>query len=120
MSSAVWLNNSNSAASSLTLREERRLRVFENRVLRRVFGPKRDGLIGVWRKLHKEELRDLYSLSNNVRVVKLRRMRLSGHVARMLEGRGVHRGLVGNPRERDHWGDPDADGRTILRWIFRK
>ena len=58
---------------SLTLREERRLRVFENRVLRRVFGPKRDEVTGEWRKLHNEELRDLYSLPNIVRVVKLRR-----------------------------------------------
>ena len=55
---------------SLTLREERRLRVFENRMLRRVFGPKRDGVTGEWRKLHNEELRDLYSLPNSVRVVK--------------------------------------------------
>jgi len=60
---------------SLTLREERRLRVFENRVLMRIFGPKRDEVRGEWRKLHNEELRDLYSLSNIVRVVKSRRMR---------------------------------------------
>ena len=76
---------------SLKLREERRLRVFENRVLRRVFGPKRDEVIGEWKKLHNEELRDLYSLPNIVRVVKSRRMRWAGHVARMGEGRGVHR-----------------------------
>ena len=79
---------------SLTLLEERRLRVFENRVLRRVFGPKRDEVIWKWRKLHNEELRDLYSLPNIARVVKSRRMRWSGHVARMGEGRGVHRVLV--------------------------
>ena len=60
---------------SLTLREERRLRVFENRVLRKVFGPKRDEVIGEWRKLHKKKLRDLYSLPNIVRVLKSRRMR---------------------------------------------
>jgi len=60
---------------SLTLKEERRLRVFENRVLRRVFGPKRDEVAGKWRKLHKEELNDLYSLPNILRVVKSRRMR---------------------------------------------
>ena len=71
---------------SLTLREERRLRVFENRVLRRVFGPKRDEVTGEWRKSLNEELRDLYSLPNIVRVVKSRRMRWAGHVARM--GRG--------------------------------
>ena len=71
---------------SLTLREERRLRVFESRVLRRVFGSKRDEVTGEWRKLYNEELRDLYFLSNIVRVVKSRRMRWAGHVARM--GRG--------------------------------
>ena len=71
---------------SLTLREERRLRVFEKRVLRRIFGPKRDEVTGEWRKLHNEELSDLYSLPNIVRVVKSRRMRWAGHVARM--GRG--------------------------------
>ena len=80
---------------SLTLREERRLRVFENRVLRRVFGPKRDEVTGEWRKLHNEEFSHLYSLPNIVRVVKSRRMRWAGHVARMGEGRGVHRVLVG-------------------------
>jgi len=80
---------------SLTLREERRLRVFENRMLRRVFGPKRDEVTGEWKKLPKEEFRDLYSLPNIVRVVKSRRMRWAGHVARKGEGRGVHRVLVG-------------------------
>jgi hypothetical protein len=68
---------------SLTLREERRLRVFENRVLRTVFGPKRDGVTGEWRKIHNEELNDLYSLPSIVRVVKSRRMRWAGHVERM-------------------------------------
>jgi len=67
------------------LREERRLRVFENRVLRRVFGPKRDEVTGEWRKLRDEELRDLYSLPNIVRVVKSRRMRWARHAARMGE-----------------------------------
>ena len=70
------------------------LRVFENRVLRRVFGPKRDEVTGEWRKLRNEELNDLYSLPNIVRVVKSRRMRWTGHVARMGEDRGVHRVLV--------------------------
>jgi hypothetical protein len=80
---------------SLTLREERRLSVFENRVLRRVFGLKRDEVTGKWRKLHNDELNDLYSLPNIVRGVKSRRMRWAGHVARMGENRGVHRVLVG-------------------------
>ena len=82
---------------SLTLREERSLRVFENRVLRRVFGLKRDEVTGEWRQLHNEELSDLYSLPNIVRVVKSRRMRWAGHVARMGQERGVHRVLVGKP-----------------------
>ena len=82
---------------SLTLREERRLRVFETRVLRRVFGPKRDEVTGEWRKLHNKELNDLYSLPNIVRVVKSRRMRWAGHVACMGEDRVVHRVLVGKP-----------------------
>jgi hypothetical protein len=79
------------------LREERRLRVFENKVLRKVFGPKRDEVTGEWRRLHSEELNDLYSLPNIVRVAKSRRMRWAGHVARMGEDRGVHRLLVGMP-----------------------
>jgi len=76
---------------SLTSRELRRLRVFENRVLRRIFGPKRDEIIGEWRELHNEELSDLHSSPNTVRVIKSRRMRWVGHVARMGERRGVYR-----------------------------
>ena len=99
---------------SLTLREEHRLRVFENRVLRRIFGPKREGVTGEWRKLHNEELNDLYSSPKILRVIKSRRMRFAGHVARMVEGRGVHKVLVGKPEGRTHWGDQDVDGRIIL------
>ena len=91
---------------SLTLREERRLRVFENRVLRRVFGPKRDEVTGEWRKLHNEELSDLYSLPNIVRVVKSRIMRWAGHIARMGKGRGLHRVLVGKPEGKRPLGRP--------------
>ena len=87
----------------LTLREEHRLRVFENRVLRRIFGPKGGGVTGQWRKLHNEELNDLYCSSSIVRVIKSRRMRWAGHVARMGEGSGVHRAWWGNLRERDHF-----------------
>jgi hypothetical protein len=96
---------------SLTLREEHRLRVFENSVLRRIFGPKREE-DGSWRKLHNDELHSLYSSSNIVSVIKSRRIRWAGHVARMGEGRGVYRVLVrrsertrplGRPRRR--WED---------------
>jgi len=73
-----------------------------------------------WRELHNEELRDLYFLPYIERVVKSRRMRWAGHVARLGEGRGVHRVLVGKPEGRDHWGDTDVDGRIILRLIFGK
>ena len=76
---------------SLTLRKEHRLRVFENRVLRRIFWPKRDRVTGEWRKLHNEELNDPYCSPNIVRVIKSRRLRWAGHVARMEEGRGVHK-----------------------------
>jgi hypothetical protein len=75
---------------SLTLREEHRLRVFENRVLRRIFGPKRDEVTEKWRKLHNEELRDLYSSPSIIRIFKSRRMRWAGHVARM-EKRNAYR-----------------------------
>jgi hypothetical protein len=78
------------------LREERRLRVFENRVLKKIFGLKRDEVTGEWRKLH-EELNDLYSSPTIVRVIKSGRVRWAGHVARMGEGRGIYRGLVGKP-----------------------
>jgi len=80
---------------SLTLKEKRRLKVFQNRVLRRIFGPKRDEVIGEWRKLHNEELNDLYSSPNIVRVIKSRTMTWEGRVARMGDRRGVYRVLVG-------------------------
>ena len=102
----------------LTLREEHRLRMFENRVLR-IIGPKKDILTGEWRKLHNDELTSLYSSPNIVRVIKSRRMRWAGHVARM-EGEVCTRFWWWNLREREHWEDRDVDGRIILRWIFRK
>jgi hypothetical protein len=88
------------------LREERRLRVFENRVLRRIFGPKRDDVIGEWRKLHKEELHDLYCSPTILRGIKSRSIRWAGHVARMREVRGVYRGLVGKPEGKRPLGKP--------------
>jgi hypothetical protein len=91
---------------SLTLREEHRLRVIENRVLRRIFGPKRDEVKGEWRRLHNEELNDLYSSPNTIRVIKSRRMRWAGHVSRMGEGRGAYRILVERPEGRRPLGRP--------------
>jgi len=91
---------------SLTFSEKRRLRVFENRVLRRVFGPKRDEVTEEWRELHSEELNDLYSSPSIVRVIKSRRMRWAGHVARMGEKRGVYRALVEKPEGRRPLGRP--------------
>jgi hypothetical protein len=91
---------------SVTLREKHRLRMFENRVLRRIFGPKRDGVTGEWRRLHNEELNDLYSSPNIIRVIKSRRMRWAGHVARMGEGRGAYRILMGIPEGRRPLGRP--------------
>jgi hypothetical protein len=82
---------------SLTLREEHRLRVFENRVLRRIFGPKWDEVTGEWRKMHNEELHNLYSSPDIIRQVKSRRMRWAGYVARMGEERKVYKVLVGKP-----------------------
>jgi hypothetical protein len=80
--------------------------VFENRVLRRIFGPKRDEVTGEWRKLHNEELNGLYSLPNIMRVIKSRRMRWAGHVACMGVGRGVYGVLVGKPEGKRPLGRP--------------
>jgi hypothetical protein len=91
---------------SLALRDERRLRVFENRVLRRIFGPKRDGVTGEWRRLHNEELNDLYSSQNIIRVIKSGCMRWARHVARIGEGRGAYRILVGRSAGRKPFGRP--------------
>jgi len=103
---------------SLTLREDHRLRVFENRVLRRIFGPKREEMTEL-RKLHNEELSDLYCSPNIVWVIISRRKRRVGHAVRM-GGRGeVYTGFWwGNLRERDHLGDLDINVR--IRWICRK
>jgi hypothetical protein len=98
------------------LRKEHRLRVFENSVLR-IFGSKREE-DGSWRKLHNDELHSLYSSPNIVGVIKARRMRWAGHVARMGEGRGVYRVLVGRTERRDQGEDLDVGGRITLRWTL--
>jgi hypothetical protein len=87
------------------LKEEHRLRVFENKVLRRIFGPEREEY-GSWRKLHNDEVHSLYSSPNIFRVIKSRRMRWAGHVTRMGEGRGVYRVLVGRPECKRPLGRP--------------
>jgi hypothetical protein len=92
------------------LKEERRLRVFENRMLRRIFGPKRDEVTGEWRILHNEELNGLYSLPNILRVIKPRRLRWTGHVACMVEGRVAYRVLAGKPEGKRPL------GRSWRRW----
>ena len=96
---------------SLKLREERKLRVFENMVLRRIFGPRRGEVTGDWRRLHNEELNYLYSSPNILRVIKSRRMRWAGHVARMGEERGAYRVLVGKQEGKRPLGRPRR------RWV---
>jgi hypothetical protein len=95
----------------IDLREEHRLRVFENRVLRRIFGPKRDEVTGGWRKLHNEELDSLYSSPSILRMIKSRRMRWEGHVARTGEKRNAHGILVGKPEGKRPLGRPRR------RWV---
>ena len=107
-------------AWSLILREEKKLRVFENMVLRRIFVPRRDEVTGEWRRLHNEELSDLYSSPNIVRVIKSRRMRWAEHVARMGEERGVYWVLVVKPEGKRPLGDLGVDGCIILRRISRR
>ena len=106
----------------LTWREEHRLKVFEKRVLRRLFGLKRDKVTGEWRILHNKEHNDLYSSPNIIWVIKLRRMRWAGYVACMGGGREkVHTEFwCGSLKERYHLEDQGIDGRIILKWSFRK
>jgi hypothetical protein len=105
---------------SLTLREEQRLRVFECRVLRRIFLPKRFEVTGEWRRLHNEELNNLYSSPNIVWVIKSRRVRWVGHGACMGEGKDDYRILVGRPEGRRPLGRPRHRKGIILKWISKK
>jgi len=89
-------------------------------VLGRVFGPRKDEVTGEWRRLHNDELNDVYSSPNIVRVIKSRRMRWAGNVARMGEERGVYRVLRGKPVGRNHWGNLGVGGWIILGWICRR
>jgi hypothetical protein len=92
-------------------------RVFENRVLRRIFGPKMEE-DGLWRKLHNDELHSLYSSPNIVRVIKSRRLRWAGHVACMREGEVFTRFWLGRPKVRDHWEDVGVGGNITLTWTL--
>ena len=103
-----------------TLRKDRRLRVFENSVLRRIFGPRRDEVTGEWRKLHNKELSDPYSLPNIVRVINSRRMKLAGHVARKRESRDVHRVLMGKPEGQRSLGRPRRRWEDNIKMDFQE
>jgi hypothetical protein len=105
---------------SLTIREEYRLRVFENRVLRRISGPKRDDATGEWRMLHNEELRNLYSSPDIIRRIKSRRMRWAGHVARMGEEREVYKVFMGKPEGRIPLGSPRRGWENEIRMDLRE
>jgi hypothetical protein len=109
---------------SLTVREEHKLRVFENRVLKRIFGPNRDRVTGGCRKLHNEELHNLYSSPCIIRIIKSRRMRWAGHVAQMGEKRNLYGLLVGKPegkrplgRQRRRWIDNIKMGHLEIVWV---
>jgi hypothetical protein len=105
---------------SLTLRQEHRLRVFKNKVLRRIFEPKRDEVTGEWRKLHNEELHNLYSSPDIIRQVKSRRMRWAGHVARMGEERKVYTVLMGKPDGKRPLGKPRRRWEDGIRMDLRE
>ena len=105
---------------SLTSREDRRLRVFENRVLRVIFVPMRVEVTGEWRKLHKEELNDLYFSPNIVRVITSRRMRWAEHVARRGERRGVYRNLMGKPEGKKPLGRPRRRWEDNIKMDLQK
>jgi hypothetical protein len=110
------VDNYRYSSRGVPLKKEHRLNVYENRVLR-IFGPKRDEVTGDWRKLHNEELHNLYSPPN---MIKSRRLRWAGHVARIGEKRNARRILVGKHEGKRHWEDQDVGGWTILKWILER
>jgi hypothetical protein len=103
---------------SLTLREEHRLRVFENRILRRIFRQMRDKVAGEWRELHNEEFHILYSSPNIIKQIKSRRVKWVRHVARMGEDRNVYKVLMRKPEGKNHLEDQGVDGRILSEWIL--
>jgi hypothetical protein len=105
---------------SVTLREEHRLRVFENRVVRGIFGPKRGEVTGEWRKLHSGELHNLYSSPDIIRQIKSRRMRWAGHVSRMEEGRNVYRVLVGKSKVKSPLARPRCGWEDGIKMYLRE
>ncbi|KAJ4448991.1 hypothetical protein ANN_00383 [Periplaneta americana] len=105
---------------TLTLREEQRLRVFENKVLRKIFGAKRDEVTGEWRKLHNAELHTLYSSPDIIRNIKSRRLRWAGHVARMGESRNAYRVLVGRPEGKRPLGRPRRRWEDNIKMDLRE
>ena len=105
---------------TLTLREEHRLRVFENKVLRKIFGAKRDEVTGEWRKLHNTELHALYSSPDIIRNIKSRRLRWAGHVARMGESRNAYRVLVGRPEGKRPLGRPRRRWEDNIKMDLRE
>jgi hypothetical protein len=100
--------------------EEHRLRVFENRVLRGIFGPRREEVTGEWRKLHSGELHNMYSSPDVIRQIKSRRMRWAGYVARMGEGRNQYGVLMGKPEGKFHLEDQGVDGRKASKWTLER
>jgi hypothetical protein len=105
---------------SRTFREEHRLRMFEKRVLRRIFGPKRERVAGGCRRLHDEELQNLYTSPDTIRVIKSRGMRWMGHVTHMGVMRNAYKILVGKPEGKRHSEDLGIDGKIVLEWILGK
>jgi hypothetical protein len=102
------------------LRQEYRLRVLENGMLRKIFGPKRDEVTGKWRRLHNGELYDVYSSANIFRPIKSRRMKLLGYAGPMRKRSGAYSILWGKLRERDHLKDPISNGNMLLKLVFKK